>query len=581
MCGFFFQYKTKKVPLEEYDPQKLNEMGHNYEKGMGVQANPEHAFRCYQASADKGDSTGLYNTGRMLLQGIGTQRDAGKGLDLILKSISMGNDDAKLYLGIAYHEGKFVPKDNQRALALLRPFADKGNMDAAYYVGVMLKNGDGVEISTRDAFKYLKMADRLGHPKAFEEIYGRPKGNEVPNNNQPRGPSGYKSGTDDYDYIHTWAERGNLVAMYDLAVLYRHGRGVEVSMKDSVYWLTKAADIGYSRAMAALGHVYATTNFGFHSPPLAVEWYVRAAIAGRDEFIAYAIDEYRMMSDKTEKAVAFEKIRSYDSKGHQGPYAELAHMYVERDGVDPTPTKMSEWFKSATENNLNTKFRCVKEPMRSREKQNRVKDKYVTRTYHWKYPVGDRKLTADYELTIRSSDYYKLVDSEVERWPRRIEGRVAFITPNDPYVKEIAKYIKKITRGLSDMDRANCAIKFVQSMPYSDDMDQFGIDDYTMYPLEMLWTKTGDCEDYAILFISIMMAMGFDMAMLHVKCPDSSHIAAGLCHRQAKGYMVPCGKKNYCYCEATSRVSGDPDGTCKAIGVKDEEYVVTEVIPIN
>ena len=41
-----------------------------------------------------------------------------------------------------------------------------------------------------------------------------------------------------------------------------------------------------------------------------------------------------------------------------------------------------------------------------------------------------------------------------------------------------------------------------------------GENEYPKYPIEMLWQGSGDCEDAAFLYISIIEAMGFDAMLM-------------------------------------------------------------------
>ena len=48
------------------------------------------------------------------------------------------------------------------------------------------------------------------------------------------------------------AKQGNMMAQYNLGVLYRTGRGVEADMDTALYWYKLSAAQGYEEAMEFL-----------------------------------------------------------------------------------------------------------------------------------------------------------------------------------------------------------------------------------------------------------------------------------------------------------------------------------------
>ena len=223
---------------------------------------------------------------------------------------------------------------------------------------------------------------------------------------------------------------------------------------------------------------------------------------------------------------------------------------------------------------------------------NVVVDGIKTNSYSWKYQTKDWLTSLPFldkfnnhsesiSYDLHFSDYYKWDNSTVERNRIPLMQYADFVKYNDPYVRGIAEYIQKITKDNSSLERANCALKFVQSFSYAYDDDQFGCRNYAMYPFEMLWTKKGDCEDHAILYASIMKAMGYDVILLYVNTPESAHLAVGLNHEKASGsYFMYNGCKYY-YCEATSTYAGDTYENSAEIGYRPDDWVPVTGIPIR
>ena len=56
------------------------------------------------------------------------------------------------------------------------------------------------------------------------------------------------------------AEKGDLIAQYNLGVIYRDGEGVLKDFKEAVKWFRKGAEQGYDNAQVNLGAMYANGN---------------------------------------------------------------------------------------------------------------------------------------------------------------------------------------------------------------------------------------------------------------------------------------------------------------------------------
>ena len=218
-----------------------------------------------------------------------------------------------------------------------------------------------------------------------------------------------------------------------------------------------------------------------------------------------------------------------------------------------------------------------------------VVDGTKTCSYQWKFQTKDwltsifgsfnnHSESITYDLSF--ADYYKYCMKNVNGRSPVLSKWASFVISDDPYVKGLAKYITNLTSGNTSMERANCALKFVQSLSYTYDIDQFGQKNYFMYPLEMLWTKTGDCEDHAVLYAAIMKAMGYDVVLFYVETPVGAHAAVGLNHKDASGSFISYNGKNYFYCEATATSAGDTYIKQYEIGEIPNDYVVVSAIPI-
>lgn len=119
-------------------------------------------------------------------------------------------------------------------------------------------------------------------------------------------------------------------------------------------------------------------------------------------------------------------------------------------------------------------------------------------------------------------------------------------TPDDPYISEVVGALSSMGAGLDRTEFAQFVLCFVQSLPYVSDSDVFGIEDYWLYPLETLWYGGGDCEDTAILYDTIMVAAGYEVAF--VLFPDHAMSAVVT---DVSGFSVAVDGTDYDLCETT------------------------------
>ena len=77
------------------DPVAQVRLARLYEKGRGVDRNPEEAFRWYERAAKKGHSHALFKLGTFHYQGFGTDENAAKAMACLQKSANLGNIRAR------------------------------------------------------------------------------------------------------------------------------------------------------------------------------------------------------------------------------------------------------------------------------------------------------------------------------------------------------------------------------------------------------------------------------------------------------------------------------------------------------
>ncbi|MFH1727934.1 MAG: transglutaminase-like domain-containing protein [Pseudomonadota bacterium] len=91
----------------------------------------------------------------------------------------------------------------------------------------------------------------------------------------------------------------------------------------------------------------------------------------------------------------------------------------------------------------------------------------------------------------------------------------------------IAGRLIEITRtlGLSKLESVNYIISWVRSTVYNYDTDTKYLSDYVRYPFELILDKTGDCEDFAVLFASIMSHWCIRTKLVFLNTAAGYHVA--------------------------------------------------------
>lgn len=135
-------------------------------------------------------------------------------------------------------------------------------------------------------------------------------------------------------------------------------------------------------------------------------------------------------------------------------------------------------------------------------------------TFEWNFqPKGsNKKFEQRINLAISRSrfEYYRRQPRFNGQWNRYAEMET-------PEVRALATEFQKLHAGhkWNTFNQAYNVLKFVQScIPYSNDRDTTGHEDWARYPIETLVERTGDCEDVAILCAAVLARLGFQVVLL-------------------------------------------------------------------
>lgn len=83
-----------------------------------------------------------------------------------------------------------------------------------------------------------------------------------------------------YKLYKELADKGDAEAQYNLAIMYRQGKGIKQDTKIALEWFEKSAAQGLTNAEYYLGHLYDSGDGVPRDPQTAVSWYKKAAEKG-------------------------------------------------------------------------------------------------------------------------------------------------------------------------------------------------------------------------------------------------------------------------------------------------------------
>jgi TPR repeat protein len=151
-------------------PGALNNLGVQYEQGLGTAADANRAFELFRESAELGDPSGMGNAGRMLALGKGVPRDIAAATVWLNKAIDAGFPRAAMWLGNMYlNPPDGSPSDPVLAAQVFRKGALRNYGPAQFVLAQLYEDGHGLPRDLAMAYLYYGLAnangERAGAPK--------------------------------------------------------------------------------------------------------------------------------------------------------------------------------------------------------------------------------------------------------------------------------------------------------------------------------------------------------------------------------------------------------------------------------
>ncbi len=176
---------------------------------------------------------------------------------------------------------------------------------------------------------------------------------------------------------------------------------------------------------------------------------------------------------------------------------------------------------------------------------------------------GDYSETVTVEYTFRGETITLDVPAEespflIHKLSRDFYCR--FVMADDPAVMALASTIESMSDG-TDFNKVELALDFVHNrIEYASDDSVHCIPDYWQLPTETLRLGTGDCEDFTLLFVSIVKAMGLDSVIVL----EPGHVMAGVYIEGLDALSVEHKGVRYATVDPTNRT---------AIGLSTEDVI--------
>ena len=227
----------------------------------------------YRHAAQQGDVDARMRLGLMFHEGDGVSRDPAQAAHWFRLAASEELPAGQAALGYLHEQGTGVEQDFAQALSWYRAAAERNHAWAQYRLGLMYRDGRGVPRDNEKAVDLLRAAavqGDIGGLFHLGEMYENGWGTA-------RNPAAAA------EWYRKAAERNHDRAEYNLAVMYRDGRGVPRDATMAAQWFERSALTGYAPAQYSLGLAYEIGSGVDSDPARSALWYHIAERHGHAE----------------------------------------------------------------------------------------------------------------------------------------------------------------------------------------------------------------------------------------------------------------------------------------------------------
>ena len=298
--------------------------GHLLGSGLGGEVDMGSAIKLFEKAADAGSAVALIKLGGLYKSGTVFKEDKEKAMRCFEKAAGLWKDaprESRWFavgafnrMAIMYKKGEACNKDSLLAARLYRFAAVSGSISACRSLGIFYRDGIGVEKSAEEMERWFAEMWRLSkaalHPCDGSAMYSLGEACQSGQGCQRdlmAAADWWHRGMAQADFncavdlsnagrqhpeillpgdmeavINQYkreADAGGRVAMNNLGVRYRYGRGVKADSAAAAEWYRKAAALGYGTSMLRLGEMYETGDGVEQDKELGLRWIQKAAEA--------------------------------------------------------------------------------------------------------------------------------------------------------------------------------------------------------------------------------------------------------------------------------------------------------------
>ncbi|PBB39956.1 hypothetical protein CK222_30835 [Mesorhizobium sp. WSM3866] len=315
---------------------------------------PTEAFPLFATAARAGIGQAEYRVARCYLEGSGVPPSRAEGTRWLRRAADHGSADAQALLAALYVTGMATAEadkgseserlffedttsepDFASALDLATKAAEAGSATGQALLGYILTSGPE---PMRDADAACKWYERSAAAGCAEGSLGFALALAR------RGLSADRSRI--ADEVRRAADAGLPTAIYLLAILTEHGRGVAGDIAGAARLYQSAAEKGLPAAQFRLGLALVDGSLGDQDPVTGEAWIRRAALAGNFE-AANLLGDRNVKSRPPDFSEAAIWYRRAAEGGHQAAARALASLYLTGNGVARDEQEGAHWLRTA------------------------------------------------------------------------------------------------------------------------------------------------------------------------------------------------------------------------------------------
>lgn len=318
----------------------------------------EQAYILMLQEAETGNGYAMHDMGKILLRGMGRERDEAAAQDWFQKAytafcVSERTADKKDYL--QYRIGKLssfgygVEQDYAQAAEWYSKAVAERNPYAAYSLGGLYKRGQGVEQDDVRAFHLFCMAaehERKPNAYAMYELgrmYKQGIGTEP-----DKGLSEKWYASAYWGFVEMEKTMNDDKLQYRLGQMTMNGVGTAKDLPAAFLYFQKSAALGNSDAEYGLGRLYLNENFEQYDPQKAVEHLTKAAEAGHDT-AQYTLGKLYLEGKTVEKDVprSLQYLEQALDKENQFAQYLLGKMLLKGEDVEADPVQGEQLLRAS------------------------------------------------------------------------------------------------------------------------------------------------------------------------------------------------------------------------------------------